>query len=169
MPREPWYDSDNPSRVARGAGWRTAVIVLSIVAFFGLLGAAMWALNVATSDVRGRGNAAIKVNDADNRLFQQGNFHQLYNDVIGYDQRLDQAAKDKAAHAGGADASYWDTNYTGLVNQCIATRNDYNAQAQKIVAAKFLDEGLPTSLDPNDPRFDCRESADITPTPGASK
>lgn len=163
--REPWYDSDNPSRVVRGFSWRAAVWIVVAVLFVGAVSAGIWAFNVATSDVKGKGDATRQVNAADNRLFQQGNFQQLYNDVISYDQRLDQAARDKAAHPND---DYWATNYTGLVNQCISTRNDYNAQAQKIVAAKFRDENLPAQLDPADPRFDCREASDAVPTPSGS-
>jgi hypothetical protein len=71
--REPWYESDNPSRVARGMSWRAGVWIVCAVLFFGLLGAGIWAFRVASSDVRGQGNATQKINAADNRLFAQGN------------------------------------------------------------------------------------------------
>lgn len=158
QPRQPWYDSDNPATVVRGATWRAAIWIFSVVAFVGILAAGIWAVKVATSDIRGRGDATRQVNSADNRLFAQGNFHDLYNDVISYDQRLDQAAADKAAHAGKDDASYWDTNYTGLVNQCISARNQYNADARKITQAKFRDEDLPYQIDTSDPKTDCKET-----------
>lgn len=167
--RERWYASDDPGRVARGAGWRIGVVVLVLIAVSAVIGAVAWGVGVATSDVHGKGQATRQINDVDNRLFAQTNFVQLYNDVQSYDQRLDQAARDKASHAGAPDASFWDTNYTGLVNQCISTRNDYNAAAKKITQAKFRDAGLPDELDPTDPRFDCKESADAIPTSGGTK
>jgi hypothetical protein len=153
--REPWYESDNPTRVARGASWRIGVWIVVVVAFCALLGAGIWAVKVATSDVRGRGYAVNKVNAADNRLFAQGNFHDLHNEVIASDQKLDQAAADIKAHPGD---TWWQTNYTGLLNHCIDTRNQYNAAAKKITQAKFRDEELPYQLDESDPRFDCKET-----------
>lgn len=159
MARDPWYESDNPARVVRGAGWRTAAAIIAVVLFVGAISVGVWAFNVSTSDIRGRGNALQKVNSADNRLFAQGNFQDLYNEVISYDQRLDQAAADKTAHAGKDDESFYDTNYTGLVNQCIDTRNQYNAAAKKITQAKFRDADLPYQLDPTDPKLDCKETA----------
>lgn len=158
MPREPWYESDNPSRVARGVGWRAGLAIVAVVLFVGALSIGIWAFQVSTADVKGRGDVVRKVNQADNRLFAQGNFQDLYNEVISYDQRLDQAAADKAAHAGKDDESFYDANYTGLVNQCIDTRNQYNAAAKKISQAKFRDADLPYQLDPTDPKLDCKET-----------
>lgn len=166
MPREKWYESDDPNRLARNVFWRGVGYVIAAVLVIGVVGAVIWGIRVATSDVRGRGDVAIKVNAADNRLFAQGNFQDLYNEVISYDQRLDQAAADKAAHTGKPDESIYDTDYTGLVNQCIDTRNQYNAAARKISQAKFRDADLPYQLDPSDPRFDCAPSASASqPTP----
>ena len=95
MSRQPWYDSDNPSRVARGASWRVGLWIIGIVIFFGLLTAGIWAIKVATSDVRGAGDQAQKVNAANNRIFAQEHFFTLYNNLLAYDQQLDQAAADK--------------------------------------------------------------------------
>lgn len=155
MSKEPWYESDNPTRVARGASWRIGVWVVVVIVVVGVIGGVVWGIRVATSDVRGRGDAVAKVNAADNRLFAQGNFHDLYNEVIAADQKLDQAAADVATHPGD---SWWQSNYTGLLNHCIDTRNQYNADANKISQAKFRDEQLPYQLDPDDPRLNCKET-----------
>lgn len=155
MAREPWYESDNPSRVARGVSWRAAVWITAAVVFFGLLGAGVWAFKVATSDVKGRGDVVRKVNDADNRLFAQGNFLDLYNEVKATDQKLDGAAADKAAHPGD---SFYETNFRGLVNHCMDARGQYNAAAKKITQAKFRDEDLPYQIDDSDPKTDCKET-----------
>jgi len=156
MRREPWYESEDPGRVARGAGWRVGVWIVVGVIFFGLLGIGLWAFNVATSDVKGRGDAQIKVNSADNRLFAQGNFLDLYNEIKATDRKLDQAAADKAAHPNDPTAA---TNYTGLKAHCEDVRAEYNAAAKKISQAKFRDEDLPAQIDDSDPATDCKENA----------
>jgi hypothetical protein len=156
MGREPWYESDNPSRVARGVSWRAGLWVIGIVVFFALLSAGIWALKVATSDVRGAGDQTQKVNSANNRIFAQEHFFTLYNNVLAYDQQLDQAAADKAEHPGD---TYFAINYSGLVKTCIDARNQYNADANKVTQAKWRDPQLPYQIDPLDPKTDCHETA----------
>jgi hypothetical protein len=156
MRREPWYESDNPSRVVRGAGWRIGVWVIVIIAFTGLIGGGMWLFKVATADVKGRGDTTIKINDVDNRLFAQGNFHDLYNEIKASDRKLDQAAADKAAHP---DDAFFATVYTGLKAHCEDTVAQYNAAANKISQAKFRDEQLPAQIDRTNPDTDCQEAA----------
>lgn len=155
MAKQPWHESDNPTTVARGFAWRSGVGIVVIVAFFGLLGAGIWALKVAFSDVKGAGDVVRKVNDGDNRIRAQEAFYALYNQVIAYDQQLDQAAADKAEHKGD---TFYATNYSGLVKTCIDARNLYNANTNKVTQAKWLDPDLPFQLDPADSRFDCKET-----------
>jgi hypothetical protein len=153
MSREPWYDSDNPSRVVRGATWRVGLWIIGVVVFAGVLSAAIWAVNVATADVRGAGGQIQKVNDANNRIFAQEHFQTLYHALLAYDQQLDQAAADKAEHPGD---TYFATNYSGLVKTCIDARNQYDADANKVTQAKWRDTALPYQVDPNDPKTDCK-------------
>lgn len=156
MPREPWYDSDNPTRVARGASWRIGVWLVVAVIFVGAVSAGVWYFHVATSDIRGRGNATRQVNSADNRLFAQGHFNDLYQDILASDRKLDQAAADTAARPDDPIAA---TNYTGLKAHCEDTVAAYNSAARKITQAKFRDEDLPYQIDPADPKTDCKETA----------
>lgn len=156
MRREPWYESENPTRVARGFSWRAALWVIGIVLFVGALSVGIWYFKVATSDIKGQGDATVKVNSADNRLFAQGNFHDLYNEIKASDKKLDQAAADVAANPG--DKTYA-TNYTGLKAHCLDVVAQYNAAARKISQAKFRDEDLPAQIDDTNPETDCREAS----------
>lgn len=155
MRREPWYESDNPSRLVRGVGWRAGVWVLAILAFSALIGGGVWLFKVATADIKGRGDTTIKINEVDNRLFAQGNFHDLYNEIKASDRKLTQAATDKADHPGD---SYFVTVYTGLKAHCEDAVAQYNAAAQKINQAKFRDEQLPAQIDRSNPETDCQET-----------
>lgn len=157
MAKDPWYESENPSRVARGASWRAGVWVIGIVAFALVLSGGIWALKVVTSDVKGAGDTTAKVNSADNRIFAQEHFFTLYNQILAYDQQLDQAAADKAEHPGD---SFFATNYSGLVKTCIDARNQYNGDAFKVTQAKWRDPALPFQLDATaDPKTDCKETS----------
>lgn len=156
MPQDTWYDSPNPSRVVRGGSWRTAVWIVCVVLFAFALGGGIWALKVATSDVRGAGDTVARVNSVDNRIGAQEHFQTLYNQIIAYDQELDQAAADKAEHPGD---TFYATNYSGLVKTCIDARNQYNADANKVTQAKWRDATLPFQIDATDPKTDCKETA----------
>lgn len=153
--REPWYESNNPDRVARAAGWRVALWILGIVLFVGAISGGVWAFKVATSDVKGAGDAQRKVNSGDNRIAAQESFEALYQQIQAYDRNLDQAAKDKAEHPGDP---YFATNYSGLVKTCNDAVGQYNADARKLSRAKWLSTDLPFEIDGSDPKTDCKES-----------
>lgn len=156
MSRDPWYDSPNPTRVAWGGSWRLGAWIVGILVFGLVLTGGIWALKVATSGVKGAGDTVARVNSVDNRIGAQENFETLYNQIVAYDQQLDQAAQDKADHPGDA---FFATNYSGLVKTCIDARNQYNGDANKITQAKWRDASLPYQIDATDPKTDCKESA----------
>lgn len=153
--REPWYDSDNPTRLARGFTWRAMVWLLAVVLGTGAIAGVVWGVKTALSPVKGAGDVYQQQQDAKNRIAQQQHFQALYNQLIAYDQQLDQAAADKAEHPGD---SFFATNYSGLVKTCIDARNQYNGDANKILAAQWRDETLPYQIDPTMPATDCKET-----------
>ena len=150
MARHPYYASDNPTAVVRGASWRTAVWIVCAVAFFSAVSIGIWAFQVGTSDVKGRGDATQKVNSGDNRLAQQAYFEQTYADIQAADRKLDQLAADKAAHVDGADV-----RYSGAVSYCIQLVADYDAAARKQVADRFRAVDLPARIDTTAAATDC--------------
>ena len=134
------------------AGWYIGIVVL-----VGVVGAAVWGISVVTSDTRGRGNQIKQINKAENRTFSQEQYHQLYEDIKGYDQQVavQQAALD-AHSAQDAEKDRLAQVVAGLKTQCISTRQQYNAEAQKISKRQFLDAGLPDRIDEQDPATDCK-------------
>jgi hypothetical protein len=152
MARDPWYDSDNPSTVVRGASWRTALWIIGLVVFVGLLSAGIWAFEVATSDVKGKGDATRTVNAGGNRLAQQAYFEQTYADIKASDRKLDAlAAAAKAQPTDDAAA----TRLLGAENYCQGLIGDYNAAARKQIAAKFRAVDLPAQIDTTNTETDC--------------
>lgn len=153
MHRDEWKAVDSASR---SAGWRFGVWTLAIVLFFGALTAGIWWFKVATSDVRGAGDATQKINSGPNRIAAQETFEALFQQIQTYDRNLDQAAKDKAEHPG---SEFYATNYSGLIKQCNDAVGQYNADARKVSRAKWLTEDLPFEIDLNNPLTDCKETA----------
>jgi hypothetical protein len=155
MAREPWYESDNPSRVARGAGWRAGLVIVAVVVFVGVIGVGIWAFRFATSDAKGRGDAVQNKNSGVNRVGAQERFHTLYNAVLAADKRIDVLAATVKALPGDVVAQ---TNYVGAKNFCIQAVADYDAETHKYSARDFRDPGLPYEIDQLDPKTDCQET-----------
>lgn len=141
---------------ARFGASRVIIYIAVFVAVAGILAAITWGIKVATSEVKGAGDATVKINSGDNRIAAQETFEKLYAQIQAYDKNLDQAAADKAAHAGDA---WYAENYSGLVMQCNNAVFQYNADARSVSRAKWLSEDLPYEIDQKDPRFDCKENS----------
>jgi hypothetical protein len=156
MSREPWYDSDNPSRVIRGGMSRGLLALIALLVVGALIGGVVWVIGVATSGISGQGEAIIQKNSANNRIAAQQTFEDLIADIKASTLKLNQAAADKKANPG--DATYA-TNYTGLVNHCLDTVGLYNADARKYTAAQFRASDLPAQIDMSDPATDCKETS----------
>ena len=154
-PRVPWHESENPSRVVRGASWRIGAWIVGVMVFFGLIGAGIWGFKVATSGIKGEGDKTRIVNDGKNQIASQEAFEALFAQIQAYDRNLDQAAKDKAEHPGDA---FFATNYSGLVKTCNDAVFQYNADARKISKSKWMSADLPYEIDLNNPLTDCKET-----------
>lgn len=135
---------------------RGVVIVIAVFVLVGLIGAGTWALKVALSDVKGRGDSVVKINEADNRLFQQGNFNDRYQGILAADKNVDAAFQAKTASPNDRTLQ---VNYTGAVQHCNTLVGEYNSLARKIIAEKFRDEDLPYEIDDADPKTDCKENS----------
>jgi hypothetical protein len=149
-----WYESDDPTKVARGAGWRIAVFVAVFIGLFMVISVAVWGFRVVTSDIKGQGNAVIIKNDAVNRIAQQERFEQLYADVKAADLKIGTAAAAVALNPLDKTAQQ---TYTGTINFCIQVSADYDALARKYSAEDFKAVDLPDQIDRLDPSTDCKE------------
>lgn len=152
-----WYESDNPGTVVRGGTWRVMVLILVFLIFFGLIGIGLWAFGVFTSDVKGRGDAVKTKNSAVNRIAAQERFHDLYQDVVAADRRIDVMAD---ALKRNPDSEVNQANLTGSIAYCIDAVAAYDAETQKYTKRDYLDYSLPQDrIDDTDPATDCKETA----------
>ena len=140
--------------VARSVGWRAAIWIAVAVAFFGLVGGGIWVFKVATSEVRGAGDATRITNDGQNRVNAQEWFQSQYEQIRSTDRRIVETAAELAAKP---DDDFTKTNYRGLVNRCIEMVGNYNAEANKVSRGKWRDPNLPFQIDDNDSTTDCKE------------
>lgn len=156
--RGPWYESENPSTLVRGASWRAGVWIICALIVCVAIGAVWWAISVATAPVRGAGDVYRQNNSGQNRIYAQAHFQDLYADIESYKVQINQAAQDKADHPGD---SFYTTTYTGLFNTCVSAVNQYNADSGKALFTDWKAAGLPERIDAQV----CQPSQSPTPTP----
>lgn len=149
-----YIDSDNPDVVLWGLSWRGIIGTVLAVLVCGGLGWAGWAVKVATSDVKGAGDAQIKINSGENRIQSQELFQDLYAKVLEYDRNIDPLV----AAVKGDPSSFNKTNLTGQYMACNAAVTEYNAETDKVSSAKWLSPDLPYKIDGSDPATDCKEN-----------
>lgn len=152
--KDKWYDSDNPTTVVRGGTWRAIIWVLVVLGVIAVVSIGVWGFRVATSDVKGQGDAVIIKNDAVNRIAQQERFEQLYAEVKAADQKIVVMAAAVVADPNDKTAQQ---NLTGIQNYCISVIADYNALARKYSAEDFRSVDLPGQIDQSLPSTDCKE------------
>jgi hypothetical protein len=153
MTREPWYDSPDPDRVVRGAGWRLAVIIIVVLLFVGALGAAGWAVKVAISDTKGKGDSVRIKNSAPNRINAQREFNRRYQDIRATDSKI--TVFEKVAKENPKDRTAQD-NLIGTTAYCFAAVGEYNSLAREYTSETFRDTDLPSEIDNLDPATDCK-------------
>lgn len=131
-------------------GW-WIIIVLVMLA----LTAGIWGLQVATSGVKGQGDAQIQKNSAKNWTEAQADFHKYYEGIMADDRKIDQAAADAKARPNDQVAQ---TNLTGLKAHCQDLVATYNTKAQSYLSRDFRDAGLPDKIDLSNPNTNCKEN-----------
>lgn len=147
-----WYESNDPGVVGRGAAWRIGLLVLAILALVAVIGIGVWGFKVATSDIKGQGDATRQKNDATNRIAAQQRFEDLYQEVIQSDRRITMLADATERDPSTVNQ----TNLTGAINYCLDVVGDYNAEARKFTAEEFRAADLPAQIDNLDPATDCQ-------------
>lgn len=130
-------------RIARyGAGW-----IIVVLLFITAIGWGFWALGVASSDVRGAGNAIKAKNTATNRIAAQERFEQRFADIEAAGQRVQTLAA--GAKANPEDYTL-QVQATGSVTFCQQLVADYNADARKYSARDFRAADLPDHINAGD-------------------
>lgn len=145
------------------------IVVLVAVAIFGpaLIGAIFWGISVATSDVRGQGNAARIQNDAQNRMQSEKEFNELYGKVQERDRSIDTYTEDLTDAQGREeeDLDFYRENLRGAVTACVSAVTQYNTLADNPQKSKWRPANLPELIDQTDPAFDCKASRDLVSPP----
>lgn len=153
--RQARQDINDMNYVGRRAGLSLGAWIIVGVVFFGLIGIGIWGFNVATSDVKGAGDATRQINSAENRLGAETRFRQLYEGVQADDKKINILATT-------TNSEMDDTNLAGLMLACTGHVADYNAMVDAPTTAKWRPVDLPARLG-DDISTDCKP--DVTPTP----
>jgi hypothetical protein len=163
-----WKDTDDhwgererdfaakPTRTTIKWTTRAWIVVIVIVGLALVLGAGVWLLRVATSDVKGQGDAEIIKNDARNRIRAQEGFEQLYQDVVAADKNVNLTAEALKLDPASVKLK---TELNGQRQFCNDLVGKYNAKARSFTQEEFRAADLPLELATTDPAVDCKENA----------
>lgn len=138
-----YLERDDRREVRKGAFY-VLRWVLAIILVVTLIGWALWALGVATSDIRGRGEAVKTKHSSTNRIAAQERFEDMAADITAANQRIATTA---AAAKANPDDYTARVNATGAITYCQQAVAQYNAEARKYTAAQFRAADLPASFD----------------------
>lgn len=143
------YDQER-AEVRRGVKWGLIALaaVLALVAL-------IWGLNVATSGVRGQGDAVVQRNSAANWTKAQADFEERYAHIEAQDRKI-QAHYDRLQ--ADPDSRFAETNYYGARDNCESAVAGYNAKARTFLAGDFRSADLPAQIDSTNPLTDCKEN-----------
>lgn len=131
---------------------RIGLIIFLVIATLIIVPLGAWGFKVATSDIKGQGDAIVNKNDAINRVNKQELFEDLYAEIKAADAKI--APAQTAVDADPTTVNT--TNLTGLTNYCIDVVADYNAEARKFSAEDFRAIDLPAQVDGIDAATDCK-------------
>lgn len=150
-------------------------IILGIGLFFLLIGAIFWGISVATSDIKGQGDAQMQINSGTNRIGQYTHFWTLDKDIRSQAQNAATAkqqlddfnkampiSKDEPFNISEQRTSL-QNNYNGPLQLCRANVAQYNNDSKAYTSAKFKDSQLPWSYDP----AACESPTNLPPAPPA--
>jgi hypothetical protein len=159
--REVWEAREDiraASKVGRSAAWRLGVVIAIVLGLGALTGIGVWVFKVATSDVKGAGDAQIEVNSAGNRLRAQTLYTKLYEGIEASDKKINNMAKN-------ARSEFDRTNIEGAINVCLESVAEYNRLETDVLTSKYRPAQYPARIG-NDPLTDCQP--EIQPTPSAA-
>lgn len=145
---------------ANYAGRRAFPSVLIWLAVFAAIGVATWYFKVATSGLKGEGDAARQNNSAANRLQAQAKYASLYEGIRAADRNITTLA----ALAASEPTVVNKTNLVGAQNVCQQSVADYNAMAVNQLTRGWIPAELPARVG-DDANTDCLPDAAAAPTP----
>lgn len=119
-----------------------------------LIGPIVWGINVATSGIRGQGDAIATRNSSENWTEAQATFEDLYAEIEATDRKVAIA---REAWDGDPDDRTLRDTYFGTRTVCQSMVGDYNAEARKFLSEDFRAVDLPAQIDLTNPLTDCQE------------
>lgn len=131
------------------AGW---ILVLVLLLVGGVTSALIWGIGVATSGVKGQGDAIKINNSAENWTKKQAFFEDKYQAVKVADQKIALFAQVVAKNPKDRTAQ---DNLTGITSQCMNYVAEYNAESRKFLSQDWKSVDLPIELG-NLPSTDCK-------------
>lgn len=141
---------------SRKIGLSLTTWILIALAVFGAIGIGIWYFGVATSSVKGAGDATKTINSSANRLQAQAKYSQLYNGILAADVNIDTFADTYRTSKSERNL----TNFTGAQAICRASVGEYNAMATNPVTKPWIPIELPVVVG-GDPATDCKPSTPI--------
>jgi hypothetical protein len=138
------YDEilSQPKLFGMGVLW-----VVGILLVVAVIGIAVWAFSVGTSNVKGAGDAIKQNNSAVNRVQKQEMFQQIAADYDGYLTNIEGAKAAVKDAVGTTQKQLRQTELIGLRQVCVSAAEQFNAESQKYSSRDWKSAGLPPSLD----------------------
>lgn len=135
-------------------GWWIIIIAVVLAVTAGI-----WGLQVATSGMKGQGDAQIQKNSSENWTKAQARFEQNYAEIKATDVKITNAYQ--LWKADPKDRTLQQT-YAGLKSYCLSVVADYNADARSYLSEDFRAADLPKQIETEgqfaDPATDCKEN-----------
>lgn len=153
MSNDEWRDiRRDANRVGLfGLGWGVTVFIV-----IALIGALAWGVSVATSGIRGQGDAVRQKKSSSNWVSAQREFNRTYQEIMADDRKIRDA---KIALDSDPTSTVLKTNYEGLMQHCNTLVAAYNTDARSYLKEDFRDADLPSEINLSDPNTDCKESS----------
>lgn len=133
-----------------GLGWGLTILITCA-----LVGVIVWGFVVATSKVRGEGDAVVQKNSSSNWVSAQREFNRTYQEIKADDRKITDA---KTALDADPNNMILKTNYEGLKQHCNTLVGVYNTDARSYLKKDFRDADLPSEINTADSATDCKEN-----------
>jgi hypothetical protein len=133
-----------------GAGLIVTIVLLAVMA---LIGGIVWIYGVATSGIKGQGDAIKINNSAQNWTEKQGMFEDKYAGIVAYDKEITRYAVQLAEDPKDRMTKEL---HNGVTAACVMEVKEYNAESRKFLSQDWKSIDLPAQITESDPATDCK-------------
>ena len=132
---------------AKGIAWGWLLLIIFIVIAV-VTSAGLWLFGVATSGIKGQGDATKINNSAENWTEKQKLFHTKYQAVEGAKQKISVYKASVASATTPGEKKTAQTNLDGMISQCINYATEYNTETSAVLSRDWKDPELPYNINP---------------------